>query len=440
MPKSAGKVGPDFPISIRISAEEAIRGGYSADDMQTILPEMVRAGVDIIHASFGTHGSPAGITQAPGEYGPGFNVWLARKVKDVVQVPVIGVGRFTDPAQADEAIARGNADLIAFGRQFLSDPDFLIKAREGRSEDIRQCIACNQGCIEREILGEGNIRCSINPETGQETLYPEGPAAAPKNLWVIGAGPGGLIAAQEADRLGHRVTLFEQRQILGGQVRYAQVPPHKQIYGDWIDWQINQIRKSGVTIKSGTEMTETLLCDGKPDFVILATGGEKIVPPVAGLDKGFVCDAWQILDGRVAPGKNVLIIGGALIGMETADFLSDRGANVTIVEMLKRSPVLKITSHGYMLHKRLRDKGCTMLFGAKAKAVADGSVEVDASGENITISPVDQVVIAAGMKPTDSLKGVLEKLNIPFTVIGDARQTRRIIEATEEGARAAWVL
>jgi len=434
------QVGPDFPVSIRISAEEFIRGGYSADDMQTVLPDMVEAGVDIIHASFGTHGSPGGITQAPSEYKPGFNAWLARKVKDVVSIPVIAVGRFTDPAQADLVIARGDADLVAFGRQFLADPDFLIKAREGRTADIRQCIACNQGCIEREILGEGNIRCSINAETGQETIYPEGPAANPKNVWVVGAGPAGLTAAQEADRLGHRVTLFEQRDILGGQIRYAQVPPHKEIYGEWIDWQIGQVKKSGVAIKSGVEVTEALLRDGKPDFVIMATGGEKLVPPVAGIDKAFVCDAWQILDGRVAPKKSALVIGGALIGMETADFLSEKGVEVTVVEMLKRSPVLKITSHGYMLHNRLREKNCRMYFGAEVKAIGDGTVEIEAAGEKSTIGPVDQVVVAAGMKPTNNLKGVLENLKIPFAVVGDARSTRRILEAVEEGARAAWDL
>ena len=239
------RVGPDFPISVRISAEEYIRGGYTAEDMQTILPDMVKAGADLIHASIGTHGSPAGITQAPAEYEPGFNVWLAKKVKEVVDVPVIAVGRFTDPAQADEVIARGDADLVAFGRQFLADPDFLIKAKAGRSSDIRKCIACNQGCIEREILGEGNIRCSINPETGQETIYPQGPAANPKEVWIVGAGPGGLTAAYEAARLGHRVTLFEQEKDLGGQIRFARIPPYKKIYGEWIDWQIDQVKKAG---------------------------------------------------------------------------------------------------------------------------------------------------------------------------------------------------
>jgi NADPH-dependent 2,4-dienoyl-CoA reductase/sulfur reductase-like enzyme len=434
------QVRPDYPVSIRLSAQEFIKGGYSADDMQTIIPDMVKAGADLIHASFGTHGSPGGITQAPGEYAPGFNVWLAKKIKDVTTVPVIAVGRFTDPAAADAVIAKGDADLIAFGRQFLADPDFLIKAKAGRTADIRQCIACNQGCIEREILGEGNIRCSINPETGQETIFPRGPAQNLKNVWVVGSGPAGLVAASEACRLGHRVTLFEKKNILGGQIRYAQVPPHKEIYGEWIDWQAGQVEKSKVEIKKETEVTEALLAEGKPDFVIVATGGEKLVPPIAGVDKPFVCDAWQILDGRVAPGKNIVVIGGGLIGMEVADYLSEKGAKVTVVEMLKRSPVLKITSHGYMLHNRLRERGCRMIFGVEVKNIGESCVECSADNEASSISPVDQVVIAAGMKPVNALKGVLEKLGIPFALVGDAQATRRIIEATEEGARAAWAL
>ncbi len=433
-------MGADYPVSIRISAEEFIKGGYSADDMQSIAPDFVQAGVDIIHASFGTHGSPGGITQAPAEFAPGFNAWLARKMKDVVSVPVIAVGRFTDPAAAEESLDRGDADLIAFGRQFLADPDFLVKAQEGRTEDIRLCIACNQGCIEREILGEGNIRCSINPETGQETLYPREKTSRPKNVWIVGAGPAGLTAAAEANRLGHRVTLFEKKNILGGQIRYAQIPPHKEIYGQWIDWLIGQVRKTGVAIKSETEVDEALLKEGKPDVVILATGGEKLVPPIPGIDGAKVCDAWQILDGRIAPGENIVIIGGALIGMETADFLTERGKTVTILEMLKRSPVLKITSHGYMLHKRLRDRACKLLFGARVTAIDEAGVTFSAEGQTSVISPVDQVVVAAGMKPSNALETVCTKLGIAFKTVGDASSPRRIIEATDEGARAAWEL
>ena len=433
-------VGEDFPISLRLSAEEFIKGGYTVEDLKPLLPEWVKAGADIIHASLGTHGSPAGITSAPIEYPPGFNVGRAKRIKEIVSVPVIGVGRFTDLPLADEVIGRGEADLVAFGRQFLADPDFILKSREGRFEDVRKCIACNQGCIERLILGEGNIRCAINPETGQETLYPQGPAAVRRRVWVIGGGAAGLTAACEAARLGHRVDLFEKEKEWGGQLRYAGKPPFKGIYQEWGTWLGAQARKMGVNLHPGVEVTEKMIQEGNPEAVILAAGGEKIIPDIPGIDLPHVTDAWQILSGEVAPKKHALVIGGGLIGMETADFLGQKGTQVTLVEVLKRSPVLKITSHGYMLHTRLREAGCKLLFDTAVKRIETSSVTILSQGAEELLSPIDQVVIAVGLKPMENLKKFLEGKGIRHSVVGDAVLPRRIIEATEEGAKAAWSL
>ena len=434
------RVGDEFPVSLRLSAEEFIKGGYTVEDLKPLLPEWVKAGADIIHASLGTHGSPAGITSAPVEYPPGFNIGRAKRIKEVVNVPVIGVGRFTDLPLADEVIGRGEADLVAFGRQFLADPDFILKSREGRSEDVRRCIACNQGCIERLILGEGNIRCAINPETGQETLYPQGPAAVRRGVWVIGGGPAGLTAACEAARLGHQVDLFEKEKEWGGQLRYAGRPPFKSVYQEWGEWLGTQARKMGVDLHPGVEVTEKMIQDKNPEAVILAAGGEKIIPEVPGIDLPHVADAWKILKGEVTPKKNALVIGGGLIGMETADFLSQRGIHVTLVEVLKRSPVLKITSHGYMLHTRLREAGCKLLFDTAVKRVDPSSVTLLSQGTEEVLSPIDQVVIAVGLKASEGLKRFLENKGIRHFVVGDAVLPRRIIEATEEGAKAAWSL
>ena len=434
------RVGDEFPVSLRLSAEEFIKGGYTVEDLKPLLPEWVKAGADIIHASLGTHGSPAGITSAPVEYPPGFNVGRAKRIKEIVNVPVIGVGRFTDLSLADQVIGRGEADLVAFGRQFLADPDFVLKSREGRFEDVRKCIACNQGCIERLILGEGNIRCAINPETGQETLYPQGPAAVRRKAWVIGGGPAGLTAAMEAARLGHRVDLFEKEKDWGGQLRYAGKPPFKSVYQEWGEWLGAQAKKMGVTLHPGVEVTEKMIQDGNPEAVILALGGEKIVPDIPGIDLPHVCDAWQILMGEAAPKKHALVIGGGLIGMETADFLSQKGTHATLVEVLKRSPVLKITSHGYMLHTRLREAGCRLLFDTTVKRVEPSSVTLVSQGTEEVLSPVDQVVVAVGLRPVTSLKKFLEEKGVRHFVVGDAVSPRRIIEATEEGAKAAWSL
>jgi len=434
------RVGPDFPVSLRLSVEECIKGGYTFEDIQPILPNLVKAGADILHASLGTHGSPGGITSAPFEYQPGFNVWRAKKLKEAVGLPVIAVGRFTDPSLANEVIARGEADLVAFGRQYLADPDFLTKAREGRPEDIRKCIACNQGCIERLILGEGKIRCALNPETGQEIIYPQGPAAVRRNVWVVGSGPGGLTAAFEAARLGHKVTLFEKEEETGGQLRFASKAPFKDHYGAWASWLTIQAEKMGVILHTGTEVTESMISEGNPDVVILASGGEQVKPDIPGIDLPLVCNAWQVLGGAVASGKHAVVIGGGLIGMETADYLCQKGTQVTLVEVLKRSPVLKITSHGYMLHTRLKEGGCRLLFNTAVKKIEESSVTVLIEGREQILSPVDQVITAVGLKPHNELKEILQARKIHHFIIGDALQPRRIIEATEEGARAAWNL
>lgn len=434
------KVGEDFPISLRLSIEEFIKGGYTIEEMQKVVPDFVSAGVDIIHASIGTHGSPAGITSAPAEYEPGFNTWRARKIKEVVDVPVIAVGRFTDPFLADEVIERQEADLVAFGRQFLADPDFLLKAREGRAEEILKCIACNQGCIERLLLGEGTIRCALNPETGQEIIYPIGPAKTPRKIWIVGGGPAGLTAAKEAARLGHQVTLFEKESELGGQLRYASKPPFKEIYADWIKWLVSEVAKKRVNIRLNTAVTESLVDQEKPEAIIIAWGGEKIIPQIPGIEHSIVCDAWQILSEEVRPRSQIAIIGGGLIGMETADFLCQKGAKITIIEALKKSPVLKITSHGYMLHKRLKENQVNFIFNATVKEIGEDYIIASIEGQEQKLAPVDQVVIAVGLQPRNGLAEFLNARGYRYLVVGDALQPRRIMEATEEGAKAAWSL
>jgi NADPH-dependent 2,4-dienoyl-CoA reductase/sulfur reductase-like enzyme len=290
------------------------------------------------------------------------------------------------------------------------------------------------------MLGEGKIRCAINPETGQETIYPEGPTAKPRTVWVIGAGPGGLTAANEAARLGHNVTLFEEKGETGGLVRMGSKAPFKKAYGEWIDWLTGQVEKRGVKILTNTIVSDEMIGGKRPDTVILATGGKPIVPDIPGIDLENVCDALEVLAGNENPGKNVVILGGGQTGMEVADFAASRGSGVTIVEMLKRSPVMKLTSHGYMLHRRVRESGCTLLLNTTVKKIEKDSVIIESEGEERTLSPVDQVIVAAGIEPCEVLTKTLEEENIPYFIIGDAKKPRRIMEATEEGAKAAWDL
>ncbi len=438
------QVGPEFPISLRISGEECLKGGYTVDDMQTIVPDLVGAGVDMIHVSFGSHGNAQMHTDmpnpsAPVEYDPGFKAWLARKIKEVTDVPVVAVGRFTDPYFMNEVIARGDADLVAVARQHLADPDFLKNAIEGHPEDTCECLACNQGCIERLIFEQKTIRCAINPETGQELVYPQGPAETSRTVWVIGGGPGGLTAAFEAARLGHKVSLFEKEDETGGQIRYAAKAPFKAVYGKWIDTLTAKCAKKGVDIKTGTHVTEDMIEQGAPEVVILAIGAEKATCPVEGIDASMVCDAWQILNGEIAPKDHALVIGGGLVGMETADFLCEKGvSDVTLVEMLENPPVPPMTSHGTMLHRRLGAAGAKLLFNTTVNKIEEGAVTISTGGEEQRLEPIDQVIVAVGVKSRNELKDMLKNKDIRHYVIGDANEARRIIEATEEGAKAAW--
>jgi len=289
------QVGDDFPVSLRISAEEGIKNGYTVEDMQTIIPDLVSAGADMINVSFGTHGNAQVYTDAPNpsapvEYEQGFKTGLARKIKEMTTVPVVSVGRFTDPFFMDGVIARGDADLVAVARQHLADPDFLKNAIEGHPEDTCECLACNQGCIERLALEQKPIRCAINPETGQELSYPDKPAEISRTVWVIGGGPAGLTAAFEAARLGHQVTLFEKEQETGGQIRFAEKAPHKSVYGKWIRTLTAKCLKRGVDIQKGTTVTEAMIEVGNPDAVILAIGADKAICPAEGITSSVVCD------------------------------------------------------------------------------------------------------------------------------------------------------
>jgi 2,4-dienoyl-CoA reductase-like NADH-dependent reductase (Old Yellow Enzyme family)/thioredoxin reductase len=437
-------VGPDFPVSVRISGEEGIRDGYTIEDIRGLIPDLVGAGADLINVSFGTHGNAQLFTDAPNpsapvEYPSGFKASLARRVKEVANVPVAAVGRFTDPYAMDEAIARGDADFIAVARQHLADPDFLKNAMEGRPEDTFECLACNQGCIERLALERQTIRCAINPETGQELIYPRIPAKTPRKVWVVGGGPAGLTAAYEAARLGHRVTLFEKERQTGGQLNFAEKAPHKEVYGRWVRTLAERCGKKGVEIQTGTEVTEKMIDAGNPDAVILAAGADKALCPAEGASLSIVCDAWEILNGEIKPKDRVVIVGGGLVGMETADFLCRKGLKaITLVEMLKNPPVPAISAHGTMLHRRLAAGGVRLMFNTKVSRIEDGAVVVSTEGNERRLEPVEQVIIAVGVTPRRELREFLSRKKIRHFVVGDAKEPRRIIEATTEGAKAAW--
>jgi 2,4-dienoyl-CoA reductase-like NADH-dependent reductase (Old Yellow Enzyme family) len=426
-------VGPDFCVIIRVSAEEAIRGGYNLSFMKWLAPQMVAAGADAIHASIGVYTTPGNLSIAGFDTEAGFNLFRAAEVKKVVDVPVIGVGRVHDPRLADAAIARGDADLISFGRQHLADPDFLAKARKGDFDDIRFCLACNQGCIERLSFEMKSASCTVNPEVGQEYKPKPAREESPKRIHIIGAGPAGLEAALVAAERGHHVSIFERESEPGGQLRSASKPPHKEAFWQWVEWVMRRLDKLGVVVNLGSEMTEEMLRDDNPDMVVLASGALPARPDLHGINCENVCDARDLLLGKVEPKSPGVILGAGYVGMEAADFLIARKASVTIVEMKAHPPVLPMTAHGYWLNYYLRKSGGKLMLGTTVKRIEPNAVVVEKEGKEQILAPAPLVVTALGAASETSLEPVLQELGIPFVVLGDAKQPRRLIEAIHEG-------
>ncbi|MGV8056831.1 MAG: FAD-dependent oxidoreductase [Smithellaceae bacterium] len=433
------ETGPDFPIIVRVSGDEIIPDGYHLDFMQALAPKMVAVGADAIHVSVGAYSTPGFLTIASMDTEAGFNLFRARAIKEAVNVPVIGVGRITDPAMAEAALARGDADLIAFGRALLTDPDFVKKARESRPADIRPCVACNQGCIERVTLEMGAMTCSFNPDCGQEFRGAPEPAARPKRVWVVGGGPAGLEAARVAIGRGHQVEVFEQAAVLGGQLLPASQAPNKDILRGWLTWIQGQLASSGVVIHLGKKIVRADLESARPDAVILAAGADPFVPAIPGLDGPTVVDARALLMGKAKPAGPAIILGGGHVGMETADFLIRHGVIVTILEQQAKQPVPTYTVRGYWLYKRLRPSGSRLITGAQVTEITSEEVRYIHDGQELSLRAA-LVVTALGAHPNDMLKPVLEEMGIPCLLAGDVSRPRRFLEAVHEGHQAGLAL
>lgn len=429
------EVGPDFPVLIRVSTDELIRGGYDLEFMKRLAPRLVAAGVNAIHASVGVYSTPGNLSIASMDTDAGFNLFRARALKEVVKVPVIGVGRITDPHLAEDALARGDADLISFGRQHLTDPDFVNKVKAGRFDDIRQCVSCNQGCIERLSFEMKSTTCTFNPEVGREYKGAPPKADPAKKIWVVGAGPAGLSAALAAMGRGHAVQVFEKEAEPGGQLQSATRPPHKKVFWTWIDWAIRQLANGKVNIQFGREVTRELLDQHKPDAVILAAGAYPSTPNIPGIKGSNVFDARDVLTEKAAVSGPVVILGAGYVGMETADFLEARGVPCTIVEMQPRYPVGKHTAHGFFLHKRIKEGGGTIIVSARVTKIEEGSVSFKKDEEEKTL-PAASVITAMGAKPDNALEEILKGMGIPCLTVGDAKSPRRLLEAIHEGDHA----
>lgn len=429
------KCGEDFIIDMRISADEFVEGGLTIEDNKAIARMMEEAGLDMIHVSVGNYLS-VDLNVASSYTAHGwFSDW-AKAIKDVVHIPVITVSRINDPFLADSILASGKADFIAMGRASLADPAMPNKAKALQFEDIKRCIGCNDGCI-GTLFGDQPIKCVLNPELGNEYLGGIQPAEVKKNVAIVGAGPAGLYAAIAASKAGHKVTVYEKGDHAGGQFYFAAIPPNKGEITDFIVWQLAQCKKAGIEIKYNTEATVELLRESNAESVILASGSTPFCPPIHGVEgNSKTVFAKDILDGKVKPGTNCVVIGGGQVGAETAHFISQMLKNVTVLEM--RDAIASdapIAVQWHLINELEKRKVKLLTEVTVVEVTEDGVVIKDQSGVERQIA-ADTIVIAAGYRSYNPLEEELKKLNMNVQVVGDAVKARNVSYATEEGYKA----
>ena len=431
-------VGPDFPIIFRLSADEYVEGGLTLEDNKLIVQRLEAAGVDAISVSSGIYESPPWYSRIFPTAGMpmGCNVPLAQGIKKVVKIPVIVAGKLGNPVLAEKVLREGKADLIAMGRALLADPELPRKAHEGRLDDIRPCIYCNEACI-GNISRMWRISCVVNPALGREREYAIEPAKRKKRVLVVGGGPAGMEAARVASLRGHKVTLYEREKTLGGQLIAASAPPSKEPIGDLAEYLKNQIQKLGVKVKLGTEVTPALIKRLKPDVVILATGATLVIPGIPGAQANKVATATDILLGRKRAGKKVVIIGGGEVGSELAWFLAENGKKVTIVEMLGGVAMdMNMFSLFYLMDK-LAELGVEMLTNTTAREITDkGVVAVDIEG-NRQVIEADTVILATGFRSNNKLEEKLKGAIPEVYTIGDCVEPGKIWGAIDSASRTA---
>ncbi|MCP4252576.1 MAG: FAD-dependent oxidoreductase [Candidatus Scalindua sp.] len=459
-------VGKRYPVIFRMSGADFVDEGLNIDESVEIAKELEEAGVDAFNVSPGWHESriPIMLMAIPRRS----YIFLSEKIKDNINVPVIGSVRINDLALAEEVIDNNQSDIVSIGRPLIADPELPKKYKKRQLDDIRKCIACNQGCFD-SLLGFKSVSCLYNVRAGRESELKIRKAKRKKKVMVIGGGPGGMEAARVAALRGHDVYLFEKTDALGGQLRYAYIPPGREEIENVITFLENQIRKLNVKIELSKKVDTATIKKLKPDVVIAATGGTPLIPRISGINEKNVFIAEDIFNNKVEIGQDVVIIGGGTVGCEIALHTSKMGAmepdvacfllrnkvingdeaaeltskgkrNVNILEMKNKIGGGFGISTRWVILKQVQDAGINSITGIKVKNISSKSINkkdkvcVTYEKDNKDIKIVaDTVIIAAGYK---SNQGLTKKLNGKIEElykIGDCVEVRTALEAIHEG-------
>ena len=431
------QVGPDYPVSARLSGTDYEPDGHTIEETVELAKRLEALGISLIHVSGGNHHqtihevSPMGMSLA-------HNTWAAEAVKKAVGVPVVASGSINLPALAETILTEGKADFIGLGRPLWADPEWAKKAKEGRPEDIRPCIRCNDGCLARGDHQAKTVSCSVNVALCREEEFRIALAEHPRKVAVVGGGPAGLEAARVCALEGHTVTLYEKRE-LGGALLEASLPSFKAPdLRPLIDYLVTQLRKLAIPVRHEEATAETIRSGGYEAVIVAAGATPLTLSDIKGITAAKVVGAADVLHGRAILGPEVAVVGAGIVGTEVGLALAEEGHKVTFVEMLDEFMCGITFDEKLVYEQRFRELDVTVLTGRRLEAITeDGITIIDRYGRRTDV-PVDTVVIAAGFRPRREL---IEALGadpaLQVLEAGDCVQPRKIFDAIHEGHLAA---
>lgn len=433
------KVGKDFVVGYRVSADEYVPGGLTLEETAPFARMLEAAGTDYIHVSAGNYETLTHLVP-PMYVEKAHLVHLAQGIKKAVsRVPVITVGAL-DVEAAEKTLQECKADLAALGRALIADPELPNKLAAEQIVDIRPCIRGNEGCLSRFNLGQ-TMRCEVNPACGREETFRILPAARKKNVMVVGGGIAGMEAARVAALRGHEVTMIEKDDELGGHLLEASVPKFKEKTRALLEWSRNQLFKSGVAIQVAKEVTPEIVKASSPDVLIIAVGSDFVIPPVVGCDRTCVATAADVLRGRRKVGKRVLVIGGGLVGCETALFVADElGSQVTITEMLDEILIGVENTCKLALAEQLKRAKVQIYTSLHLEEIVDGGGRGTDKQWRKHELEADTVILATGLRARSRVVEQFKGLAPEVYTIGDCFQARKVYNAFEDAWRVALAI
>lgn len=456
------QIGPDVPLTIRMAGNDFIPGSNTDAETPVIAKAYEAAGVDAINVTGGWHETR--VPQLPMELPRAALTYLALNVKNAVHVPVMASNRIADPYTGEKILRDGCADMINLGRPLIADPEWPKKAFEGRPDEIRPCTGCSQGCTD-QIFNGLPVFCVGNPLAGFEGERKLIPAKNPKRVMVVGAGLAGLEAAITAAQIGHQVEIYEKNRDIGGQIWIAGAPPHKQELFEFIRYYRAMLRRYDIPLFLNSPVDAAFIREKEPEHLIVAEGAKALLPPINGADDPTALSSWAVLNDNPPLGREVAVIGGGSVGLETALFIAAKGtltpdmlhflfeyeaesperlkelmfagtSHVTIFEMLPKPGKDHGKSTKWVLLGKLGRHGVDIITEATVQSINNGVVTYEKDGE-ILSQTFDNVILAAGSQAVQDLTRTIAALNIPYTPVGDCVQPGKINDAVHGGFLAA---